>query len=349
MASQKKNKMISNRRIFIAGAGAAIIAGAVGLATCSNNQEDQWDFLKITPRDKEWTLDELLAGCVPIGPEEIMYDNDEDYAQFMPHFDGRERWQALSERGLIKSDKNYEFVPTCQYYGVPLPSKTGKQVKEFAKRSEELLYRELPEMKVFDTDWHNVQRGENHTTRFNGKGFVCELSVKAMLMRVREKGTTPPLASLVSVGDGAKPHSGSKSVTNYTEGETRKVNYSFMMIGVGSSLLCAPYSELIPIATREADGRYSKLVGWEKDSIATEAFSEAVSLWMADKAVDEFKIPNGRALFNTHKNWIISEDAPPVYTQVKGAYEVVNEIGPKNAYKIYNENPEKFMQLVRAK
>lgn len=327
------------RRRFLYAAGATAVGMTIAGTICNLFREDKWDFIKAEPKSSAWleshSSGQLMTQFPILGPEEIVNTGSpvlQDMKAWEPQIQ-----QMMKERGL-SPDIGYEVRPIEKMFGVPASQEVSAHYLDYCKKAKDFLYSNLNGLKELGIRWARLKDNDNFRDDFNHRAFIGD--TRYMLYKVKVFALDDRDKDIFHLGRFRK-EDGSTVSSRFTEG-TNDLEHWFIFFGVGNTAVNAPISELIHTLLLERGHEHSFEAGYMRQHQAGENIAEGISYILSKRIAKELGIPNGVEIIEKTYKGLDNV----VYKSLPAAIRWIEKNGVQNAYDLYIESPERFMQVV---
>jgi hypothetical protein len=190
-------------------------------------------------------------------------------------------------------------------------------------------------------DWAVVEKGDDFSKDFEGKGFIINSRYNVGLLNIKEEGK-----DYVALVEGAHIHVGG-GFSNPKAGDPYK---GYALFCADSSGLLNPFSEIIPFSIKDRNYQAMLKNGWTFSQTMElgESFSEALSQEVGKRFLrEEFGTDEFSSQIDNRTYGHAGGLNP--YKTVSDSVNLMKRIGVQNAVDIFMENPEKYRQSLLSK
>ena len=247
-------------------------------------------------------------------------------------------------KGLIKESKRKLGWKklcvryTCTDFGHVELMRYAKPYKQYLEKAIDFLYEKLPQLKQERPELRILRPGDDYTNNAKGKAFVGLLFHDFYRVQVINKDTTEGIAR-------AQTHTHKGSGASFDIKSKSDKDYRIFFGTAGPASIQAPFSELIPVSTRQNARAHAKCVGLEDALVAVETISEGESYLLAHEISSKLGIPGGKQVIDKCLQGMIYHYDR--YRFVPQAIAWLKKNGMQKGLDIYLENPDKFMRIIK--
>ena len=356
MGKKKKGKKqeeqvdLSKRRTLkiLGGVLVAAIAAPLGIRLLSSATEpdtsyeppeDPWGFVK-----RDVNTNDYKDNYMDLTPAQKRY-----YVQLGTESLTKPKSSQLKEfervaKDLIKESKSQLgwkklcIRYTCTDFGQVELMRYAKPYKQYLEKAIDFLYEKLPQLKQERPELRILKPGDDYTHNAKGKAFVGLLYHDLYQVQVINRDTNEGIAR-------TRTHTHKGSAASFDIESNSDKDYRIFFGTAGPASIQAPFSELIPVSTRQNARAHAKCVGLEDALVAAETISEGEAYLLAHEISSKLKIPGGKQVIDKALQGMVSKYAR--YRFVPQAIAWLKKNGMQKGLDIYLENPDKFMRIIK--
>jgi len=222
-----------------------------------------------------------------------------------------------------------------------------KAYQIYSNKVTNFLYEELPKIAEYNTlfvpdsiNWVIPKKGDNFAQGYEEKAFLVDTMMEYLSYVIQNKKQPKQsitMRSLLTLGSRSQM---------YLECDKKLHNcYWYAILSAGNNAINAPFSELIPLATKDMAKKFKGVIRSSEFNKLVEAFSESISYLLGLKITDKLKIPNGKEIVENFKERMMRY---PEYEYLPGAIKWVRKYGLEKALDIYMTEPNRFLKEIKS-
>lgn len=229
-------------------------------------------------------------------------------------------------------------------YLVPGRLSVMEGFKSYCINAIHFLYKELPRLSEYNPDlsptsinWVIPKEGDDFSVNYSEKAFLANNIVRYLTYKfINDKNEK--LTMNLSQNMKSSSH-----FQLFCDEDFSKCDW-YVILSSGLNSINAPFSEFVPVATKDMGQKLSGQVPYEEFIKLMEAFSEGVSILLGYKIADQLNIPNGKEIVENYKK---KRAKYPVYEYVPGALHWMNQHGLEDSLDLYMNNPNLFLKEIK--
>jgi hypothetical protein len=311
-----------DRRKFIRDVAAASLTIFI-----NNNNSNKWDFLSDDKyRDYKPSKETILNDYVYIYSHEV---TDGDLLQ-SPDLE-KIAMETIAQKGY--NLPNYTIGGTSFDYAAP-ETLFSEDLKEYCESTQEFLNSRIRGI-ASKVEWVIPKKG-NVLGNVNGKGVLCDSIMVAVETKIIDPSTQSELFGFV-YGEQKK---GGTAFFNF-EGDKPLMEY--LVISTGRASVTAPFSEMIGMATAAKMNEHSKN-GLVEALKTNEALHEGIAYVLVRDFARIKRIPGSYEMIEATLKENMTR---PLYDYLRPSIEWIIKNGIQQAYDLYMESPQKFLDAIK--
>ncbi len=334
----KHQEQGDTRRNLLIGGGAAVVAGLASLYISGRAKapDEQWPFLHREQILKHPKMEQIEKEFVPFGLEQ-----DISYPWEIEELNNILRTQISEEMARRGFDPSIEYViePSCRYCGLPDEAKVTKSLADYCRNAAGFMQARL-RMEKFNPEFTILTPGSDFENDFNGRVFIgnsyCFLR-KMDVINPADPGKNFSAFAKECLQGGMSRGTVDKGNRDWW--------YGFVAAGEGA--LTSAFSEILHRSTMVKFYEHMQSAGFEAAQ-ADEAVVEGIAYILSSALAKELKIPDGAGIVRKAVSDLLTDKICATrYKHLPSAVNWMNKNGIQNAYDLYMQDPQKFMDAIK--